>query len=69
MVRGYTARVLRKIKDARAVEPLINILKDEKYDVRQKTAEALENITGEGFGISQSQWKEWWEENKDRFVK
>ncbi len=69
MVRSYAAKALGKIKDKRAVEPLIALLGDKFRMVRSYTARALGNITGESFGISQSQWKEWWEENKSKYIK
>jgi len=43
-VRHYTAEALIKIKDAKAVEPLIQALKDEDYFVREAAARALGEI-------------------------
>lgn len=42
--RENAARVLGKIKDTRAVEPLIKALKDEEERVRYRAKEALEEI-------------------------
>jgi HEAT repeat protein len=69
MVRSYAAEALGKIKDIRAIEPLIALLEDKFDMVQSYTARALRNITGEGFGISRSEWKEWWKENKHKFIK
>ena len=44
IVRSGAAEALGKIGDARAVEPLIQALKDRDYDVRGKAAEALGKI-------------------------
>jgi HEAT repeat protein len=43
-VRQAAAEALGKIKDRRAVEPLIAALKDESFSVRQAAAEALGKI-------------------------
>jgi HEAT repeat protein len=44
-VRYYAARALGQIGDARAVEPLIAMLKDNWRTVREAAAEALDNLT------------------------
>ena len=43
-VRTCAAEALGRIGDARAVEPLIEVLKDEKDQVRTQAVEALETI-------------------------
>ena len=43
-IRGEAARALGELKDARAVEALIAVLKDENAGVRSKAAEALGEI-------------------------
>lgn len=45
-VRDIAALVLGDIGDVRAVEPLIQALKDENYSVRSSASEALEKIRG-----------------------
>ena len=60
--------VLRKIKDPRAIEPLIGLLGDENLAVRLKAAWALRKITGQRYGQDPSSWQDWWEGNKDRLL-
>jgi len=66
------------IKDFRAVEPLIALLKDIKdmkkrkdplYDVifEDWVEEALNVITGKRFGADPEKWRKWWEENKTNY--
>jgi HEAT repeat protein len=49
-----------------AVEPLIEVLKDEDNDVRYLAADALKDITGKDFGEDYEKWKEWREKNKPK---
>jgi hypothetical protein len=58
-VRKNAAKALGKIKDPRAVEPLIEALKDPLS--RDYVAEALEEITGEKLGRNFWKWREWFE--------
>ncbi|MBT9131552.1 MAG: 50S ribosomal protein L7 [Syntrophomonadaceae bacterium] len=59
----------RGIKIKEQVEPLIAALRDKNWHVREKAAEALEKITGRIFGEDPVKWQEWWEENKETFLK
>ena len=43
-VRCKTIEVLGRLKDPRAVEPLIQTLKDEEWQVREKAVEILSNL-------------------------
>jgi len=43
-VRCDAAKALGELKDARAVEPLLFMLKDENYDIRESAVRALGNI-------------------------
>ncbi|MGR3176271.1 MAG: hypothetical protein ACUZ8N_17020 [Candidatus Scalindua sp.] len=63
------AVALGGIKDYRAVEPLIDALKDERLIVRVKSAYALYEVTGKDFGRSQEKWQEWWIRNKQNIPK
>ena len=67
-VRWEAAEALGKIKDPRAVEPLIAALKDEVSGVRESAAEALRKITGKDFK-NPEEWRNWWEQNKKDFLK
>jgi hypothetical protein len=57
------------LKDPRAVDALIEALKDEDWGVRARAAEALREITGQDFGKDPEKWQKWWEKNKGRFIK
>jgi HEAT repeat protein len=61
-VRLSAAEALGKIKDPRAVEPLIAALKDPLS--RDYVAEALEEITGEKLGRNFWKWQKWFEEQR-----
>ena len=63
-VRKNAAKALGKIKDPRAVEPLIATLKDKDSEVRWHAAEALEKITKEHFGREVAKWEEWLKKQK-----
>jgi hypothetical protein len=77
IVRCYACSALgnKGIKDFRAVEPLIALLKDIKgmkkrrdplYDaIFEDWVEGTLNvITGKRFGADPEKWEKWWEENK-----
>lgn len=49
-LRYNAAMVLHRIKDIRAVEPLIALLKDESPYIQAYAASALEETTGQSFG-------------------
>lgn len=48
-IRLNAVDALGKIKDPRAVDPLIASLKDENYNIQQATAIALGNISGDSY--------------------
>ncbi len=66
-VRMSAAFALGKIRQISAITPLINALDDSNSIVRVHAAWALNNITGKDFGQNQQIWRDWWQENKDRF--
>lgn len=66
--RSGSARALGLIGDNSAIEPLIEVLKDEEPFVRKKAAEALREITGQDFGQDNGKWRKWWEYNKNKFL-
>jgi|GEM_PF-3194741 len=66
------------IKDFRAVEPLIALLKDIKDMKKRKdplydaifedwVEGTLNVITGKRFGVDPEKWRKWWEENKTNY--
>lgn len=66
-VRKEAAKALGETKDYRAIEPLIDALKD--WAVDSEAAEALMKITGTDFGGNYAAWPKWWERNKGRVFK
>lgn len=67
-LRAYSAESLGKIKNFRAIEPLIPLLDDNEKTVRDAAENALNEITGESFG-SRSSWDNWWKTNKSNYIK
>ncbi|MDK1032228.1 MAG: HEAT repeat domain-containing protein, partial [Planctomycetia bacterium] len=63
-VRWRAAEALGKIGDRRAVGPLIDLLKDKSYHVREAAAKSLWKITQKKFGEDQAKWLQWWKKNK-----
>ncbi len=63
-VRRAAARALGTMKDLRAVEPLIAVLRDRDGGVRLYAADALEKITGKDFGGDVKKWQQWLAEGK-----
>ena len=63
------AWALGELKDPSAVEPLIESLNDKDILVNKEVAKSLHEITGENFGENQQNWKEWWAQNKENFLK
>lgn len=66
-LRAYSAESLGRIKDFRAIEPLIPLLDDKEKTVRDAAENALYEITDESFG-SRSSWEDWWKANKSNYI-
>jgi len=64
-VRKNAAMTLGLLQDSRAVESLIETLKDRNRDVRQMAAFALAGMTREYFGTDHVKWQRWWEQQKE----
>jgi HEAT repeat protein len=63
---------LGALKDRRGIEPLIELLgsMSEDFDIgltKRVVVEALKDITGQDFGTDHDKWKEWFEQNKDKY--
>jgi HEAT repeat protein len=56
--------MLGKLKDRRAVGPLIEILQSPKQWERELAARALKSITGKDYGVKYKKWQKWWKKNK-----
>ena len=62
-------KALGGIGDKRAVGPLIAKWKDtDTSPMNDVISEALDNITGKGFGKDLRKWQEWWNINKDFYT-
>jgi hypothetical protein len=81
VVRFYVCSAIANqgIRDFRAVEPIIALLKNIKDIKKRKdpfydevfegwVIQALEVITGKRFGIDHEKWEKWWEENKQNYI-
>ena len=68
LVRAKAAYILGRIKDIRAIEPLIDALGDKDYEVRKNAEEALKNIVGP-IDVAPQRWRIWWEKNKETYLK
>ncbi len=51
------------------MEPLIAALKDEDERVQSEAASALRTIAGKDLGRDADEWKTWWNENRETFLK
>jgi HEAT repeat protein len=61
------AEALAKIKDPRAVKPLIDKVDSDKPTLRKAVSNALQAITGNPSEMNRKQWKKWWKKNKKMF--
>jgi HEAT repeat protein len=55
---------LGKLKNERAVKPLVEILKSPDKWERKLAASVLKSITGKDYGEKYKKWKKWWDKNK-----
>lgn len=60
------ADALKNIRDERAIEPLIDMLRHPNHDVVVKAWYALTHITGMEFDRQWHSWANWWREEQDR---
>jgi HEAT repeat protein len=63
-VRYNAIDTLIKIKDLRAIEPLIAALNDKNQQVRLEAVRALEELTQQKIGLNFERWQKWFEENR-----
>ena len=68
-VRVVAVQALGRTEDVRAIEPLIDVLDDRSKLVRYHAKLCLEGITGQDLGKSSKNWRQWWKENKEGFLK
>jgi HEAT repeat protein len=65
-VRLDAAASLGRIGDTKAVQPLVELLKDKEEIIRWKATEALKKLTNQDFGTDHAAWKAWYEKSKDK---
>ncbi len=63
-VQYWAAEALGRIGDRRAVEPLIDKLGSDVPYIWEMARTSLKRITGQDFGLRQSKWRKWLEENR-----
>ncbi|MDK1032447.1 MAG: HEAT repeat domain-containing protein, partial [Planctomycetia bacterium] len=68
-VRHDAAKALGEIKDPRAIGPLIDAVGDKEFNVQSQALEALRSMTKKDFGENISKWRQWWRENRSKFLK
>jgi HEAT repeat protein len=59
--RWVAVQALGRLRDRRAIAPLIEALADPHFYVRKDAGEALEEIAGRRYGADAAQWREWYE--------
>jgi hypothetical protein len=69
LVRLNSAIMLTLFKDYSTVESLILALNDSDRRVRRNVRDALKCLTGEDNGDEPALWRQWWKNNKDRYLK
>lgn len=62
--KGKAASTLGRMKDLRAVEPLINTLRKENDLLRNSAWYSLTELTGHDFGEDSEKWRKWWNQNR-----
>jgi HEAT repeat protein len=68
-IRLISIEILGKMKDERAIEPLIFALNDDFLYARKSAESSLVSITGKNFGESQGKWLKWLKEKKAKAAK
>lgn len=63
-VRDFVFQALVQIGMS-AIEPLISIVSSDDVDIRDRTLEALQQLTQQDFGYDRDKWQTWWNQNKE----
>jgi len=66
-VRASAILALKKVRAQESIEPLIARLSAEEGRLQVDAGDALNEITGRGFGIRVEQWKNFWDAAKEHF--
>jgi len=64
--RIQAANSLGRLKDRRAVAPLLTALDSADKECKAAFVQALKDITGQDFGDNAAKWRAWWELNKGK---
>jgi HEAT repeat protein len=62
--RGALAAAIQKYRPIKAVEPLIDWLRDSEKEVQKMAEATLRIVTSENLGSDPEKWQEWWDKNK-----
>lgn len=68
-VRDRAVSALGEIKDSRAIQPLLTVMKSKDRNFQWLVAEALTKITGKFFSDDLRKWQNWWKKNKKKYLK
>ena len=68
-IQPEVAKALGKTKNPNAIEPLIIALGRSDISLQISAEDALKAITTKNFGRDPAKWQEWWNKNKQNFLK
>jgi HEAT repeat protein len=57
--RRHAVEVLPRLRDRRSIEPLIAILEGADASLRASAGAALQELTGQRFGLNAKKWRQW----------
>jgi HEAT repeat protein len=57
--RRHAVEVLPRLRDPRSIEPLIAILEGADASLRATAGAALQELTGQRFGLNAKKWRQW----------
>ena len=66
-VRAAAVLNLRRLRVKEAIGPLIDLLETAEGRLRGDIADALEDLTGQPFGITIANWRSWWNVHEKTF--
>ena len=67
LVRLEAVLALGHFSDNQIIEPLIEALKSNWYQVRYSASQVLQRMTRQNFDQDYAKWKKWWEVNKSDY--
>jgi len=69
-IRNYVISILARIKDPRAIGPIMGFVPYKNNTVGHHAMGALQKLTSQNFGDKPedaTKWQEWWEKNKENY--